>query len=846
MVIEMEYRENGLKRPEILAPAGSMESLKAAVAAGCDAVYAGGSKFGARAYADNPQGDAMIEAIKYCHLHGVKLYMTVNTLLKDRELQQELYDYILPYYEAGLDAAIVQDVGVMKFLHEKFPDLEIHASTQMTLTMGISFEMLKQYGVTRIVPARELTLEELQQMRQDTEAELEVFVHGALCYCYSGQCLFSSMLGGRSGNRGRCAQPCRMQYKLLREGKQQGKGEAGSFVGEYLLSPKENCALGMVGQLIEAGVDSFKIEGRMKRPEYVACTTAMYRKYVDLYGKLGKTGYEEYIKNHKKEWEEDNRKLGELYNRSGFTSGYLEGKSGVPYAKREGRGEMLSHLRPKHGGMLVGKVLSVDKHRVTYELQRSLHAQDVVEFRDDFQRPLYEYTIGEEKRQGERVTARYQKGSRLRPGNSVYRTKDADLLEEIREKYIYQEEKLKLQCVFVAAEQEKMKLSLQYDRKDGGRVNLTLEGEECQKAQKQPATQEGVEKILRQTGDTPFVIEECQVQLQGELFLPVGAIKKLRRQGLERLQQQLEEEKFRSKPGDLQEEETWSQSRDLQRDDCKNYTISPEEAGKTLIASVLTLEQLETVLERKDIEKVYLKMDKLTNEQLRQGLRQGYSMGKKMYLMLPAIFRKPVYEKEKRRLTSQESLFTMEEIYGFVVRNMESYQFLTREAKVSSQRIRLDSNLYVANQEAYEYWKKQGCEGMTLSTELTGREQEKLAGRDSMQAIIYAHIPLMVSAQCIRYNTEQCEKGRKDREEFLFLSDRKKREFVVFNACKYCYNVVYQKEPLVFVEEIEGLALQGVEEFRYDFSIETGEEVKQILNGTLPKGHTGHFYSGIE
>lgn len=827
----MKNRESNRKRPEILAPAGSMDSLKAAIAAGCDAVYAGGSKFGARAYADNPQGDEMLTAIRYCHMHGVKLYMTVNTLLKDRELKQELYEYILPYYEAGLDAAIVQDVGVMKYLHEKFPDLEIHASTQMTITMGVSFELLKEYGVTRIVPARELTLEELKQMRQDTEAELEVFVHGALCYCYSGQCLFSSMLGGRSGNRGRCAQPCRMPYQIADASKSQRK----PLFGEYLLSPKENSALGMIGPLIEAGVDSFKIEGRMKRPEYVACTTAMYRKYADLYMRLGKEGYDDYLKQHRGEWEEDNRKLAELYNRSGFTSGYLEGKSGVPYDVREGQGEMLSHYRPKHGGVKVGKVLAVDKHTVTYRLQQSLHAQDVVEFRDERQMTLYEYTIGQERSAGETVTARYQKGSNLRPGNFVYRTKDADLIEEIREKYIYREAKLGISYVFQGKEEQNMKLAVKCQRKDGKTVEIKVEGEVCQRAQKQPAAREGIEKILCQTGDTPFVVEDCQVQLQGELFIPVGVLKKLRRHALEELQKELEKGISRQKAitavsGDMPVKESGQEERQKE----------------TLVAAVLTMEQLEVVLQKKEVEKVYVKMDRLSDEQLRQAVCRGDACGKKMYLMMPAVFRKAVYEGEKRKLAKEEHLYAMKELYGFVVRNMESYQFLIKEAGIFPERIRLDSGMYTVNQKAYQYWREQGCEGMTLSTELTGREQESLAAMDGMQAIIYAHIPLMVSAQCIRYNTTQCEKGLKERQEFLTLSDRKGREFVVFNACKYCYNVIYQKEPLVLQEEKEQMSLQGVKEFRYDFSVDTPEEVKQILDGYWPAGNTGHFYSGIE
>ena len=274
---------NQIKVPEILAPAGSFESLKAAVAAGCDAVYIGGSRFGARAYADNPEGDDMLRAIDYCHIYGVKIYMTVNTLLKEREIA-ELYSFLKPYYEAGLDAVIVQDVGAMRNIHAWFPEMEIHASTQMTITMGVSDDLLKKYGVTRIVPARELTIGELEQMRKDTLMEMEVFVHGALCYCYSGQCLFSSMLGGRSGNRGRCAQPCRQPY--LVEGNK-------SDIGDYILSPKELCNLPYVCEMIEAGIDSFKIEGRMKRPEYTAFVTSIFRKYVDLYAAMGKDAYKE-------------------------------------------------------------------------------------------------------------------------------------------------------------------------------------------------------------------------------------------------------------------------------------------------------------------------------------------------------------------------------------------------------------------------------------------------------------------------------------------------------------------------------------------------------------------------
>src|SRR5690554_2351934 len=206
-----------MNKVEILSPAGSVESLKAAVNASCDAIYIGGSKFGARAYANNPNQDLLIEAIEYAHIHDKNIYLTVNTLLKNNELKDELYDYLYKYYNAGLDAVIVQDVGVMRFIHEHFPDLQIHASTQMTLNTAEAANVLKDFGLTRLVPSRELSLAEIVDMKAKTDLEVEVFVHGSLCYCYSGQCLMSSVFTGRSGNRGRCAQPCRMPYTLVEE-----------------------------------------------------------------------------------------------------------------------------------------------------------------------------------------------------------------------------------------------------------------------------------------------------------------------------------------------------------------------------------------------------------------------------------------------------------------------------------------------------------------------------------------------------------------------------------------------------------------------------------------------------
>lgn len=309
---------------EILAPAGSMECLRAAVAAGADAIYLGGTKFGARAYAQNLSEEDLVQAIEYVHIHGRKIYMTVNTLLKDRELN-ELYAYLLPYYKAGLDGVIVQDIGAVKFIGEYFPEMPVHASTQMTITNTLGADFLKRYGITRVVPARELSLKEIRDMKKQTGLEMECFVHGALCYCYSGQCLLSSMIGGRSGNRGQCAQPCRLPYQT------EGKKPAD------LMSLKDLCTIDILPEMIDAGIDSFKIEGRMKQPEYVYTVVKMYRKYADQYLKLQKEGKG---KSSYHVSEADKRELLATYQRRGYCEGY--------YYQHNGK-DMVSLKRPKNG-----------------------------------------------------------------------------------------------------------------------------------------------------------------------------------------------------------------------------------------------------------------------------------------------------------------------------------------------------------------------------------------------------------------------------------------------------------------------------------------------------------------
>ncbi|MCH5274281.1 MAG: U32 family peptidase [Lachnospiraceae bacterium] len=314
----------GKCKTELLAPAGNYESFLGAIAAGADAVYLAGTKYGARAYADNFTEEEICEAISYAHIFGRKVYLTVNTLLKDEELE-ELPVYLTPYYLAGLDGVIIQDMGVLLTIKEHFPHLALHASTQMSLTGSAGAGMLKELGVVRIVPARELSLQEIQRIKKESGVEIESFIHGAMCYSYSGQCLFSSILGGRSGNRGRCAQPCRLPYRI---------GKADEEGGEcYPLSLKDMCTVDVLPALMEAGINSFKIEGRMKKPEYAAGVTAIYRKYIDMYEQNGKAGYQVE--------RTDRDKLSSLYIRSNMQEGY--------YFKKNGK-DMVTLQSPSYNG----------------------------------------------------------------------------------------------------------------------------------------------------------------------------------------------------------------------------------------------------------------------------------------------------------------------------------------------------------------------------------------------------------------------------------------------------------------------------------------------------------------
>ncbi len=827
------------RKPEILAPAGSIESLKGAITAGADAVYIGGSRFGARAYADNPEQDMLLSAIDYVHSKDRRIYLTVNTLLKEQELTKELIPFLEKYYRAGVDAVIVQDVGVLHFLAAHFPDLPVHASTQMTLVSADGAKLLSGYPVTRMVPARELSLGEIASIRQNTELEIECFVHGALCYCYSGQCLFSSMIGGRSGNRGRCAQPCRMAYTILEDGNRAAEGL-------YALSPKDLCTLDKIPELVKAGIDSFKIEGRMKRPEYTAGVTATYRLMTDLYFEQGEAEFYRYLEKHPEILTEQINKVADLYNRGGFTEGY--------YVQYHGK-QMMSMERPNHTGVKVGEVVSGKGIRAGIRLEKQINPQDVLEIRDA-SGETYEFTVGRagiEEKSGWYET-NVKKGFPIVSGQSVYRTKNESLLNSLKENYVNKAVQLPVTAQFraVAGETAALTVSLTAHKRsclvpgaDTGNtraVSVTVTGDEVMAAKNQPVTAEKIKEQLQKTGESEFYFEELNVITGEDIFLPMGKIKELRRTAFEKLMEEILAGYRRELP----------ESAERAAYEAGAEAVMPDKSGTEeirtpeVIALVSAEEQCRYVMTAPGVTTVYVDVPGGAYKKSLELCAEVKQTGKKAFLVLPHIFRKK--EKEKYQALTEE--LQADALDGFLVKSLEELAFLKETGLDKLYEVRLNYNLYVFQQEAKHFFSEKGYHHFTVPVELNEEEIRRLGVEDS-DFILYGRLPLMVSAQCVRDNVLTCSKGKKT--VGIVLKDRMGAEFPVRQNCDFCYSIIYNSACF-------SLLGTGVENsfspagWRFDFTFETVSEVKEVLDAiSAGKNNSGrgpftkgHFKRGIE
>ena len=805
-------------KPEILAPAGSMEALRAAVYAGADAVYLGGSRFGARAYADNFDGEALLDAIEYAHIYGVKVYLTINTLFRDVEIGQ-LYEYLLPPYEAGLDAVIVQDLGVVSYVHEFFPDLPIHASTQMTITTEYAYTLLKDYGVTRIVPARELSIEEIANLKKgakvfsDDIPEVEVFVQGALCYCYSGQCLMSSMLGGRSGNRGRCAQTCRLMYDVVDE-----TGKTVKAKGKHVLSPKDLCGLESITDLIGAGVDSFKIEGRMKKPEYVAACVRAYRTCVDAWFKGALT---------KKLIERCKQEMAEVFNRGGFTPGY--------YKKHNGS-DMMTIENPGNVGVEIGRILDVNKNKVTIGLSKDVDAGDILVIGAK-EEPVT-LTCNVSGKNGGQIKLNAPRARMLNKGMAVRRMQQEKLMREL---LVYSSEETKLYVTgkLVLKKDEAAKLILTTCIR-GKEYTITQEGELVQQACSNPLTMEVAYSKIAASGNTRYQFEQLDTVMDDAVFYPLKALKELRRNGLENLEKHIIENSRRlvSKTVSLQDSFV-----------CDESILESKTKGNPAIM-VSTMEQHEAVLQameqkilRKNFADIYLDLQYFKKEDIINLVQKNKDIH--YFLVLPPVLRNQNVDEVREFLKMiMEDVLTFS---GVMVRNIDEFALLKWIGYKGI--IITDYSLYAMNRWAVQWLLGiQDTLTVTLPVELNKEELTSLSKEiPAGQWITYGHQQLMISAQCVRNTLRGCNQA----EQRLILKDRYQKSFFVSCICKYCYNLIYNGLPTVLFDVAKSPLTERVTQ-RLHFTLEDGEKtrsvLKQYLNDEAYEGEKtrGHYKRGVE
>lgn len=699
---------------ELLAPAGNLEIFKGVIESGADAVYVGGSMFGARAYANNFTEEELLEAIDFAHLRGVKVYLTVNTLIKNSEFSK-LYDYLLVYYKRGLDAVIVQDIGVVKAIHEYFPSMEIHTSTQMTVTGADGVRFLSQFGVTRVVMAREVSLAEMKRIHEETGMELEAFVHGALCYSYSGQCLFSSILGGRSGNRGRCAQPCRLPYTV--EGKKD----------EYILSLKDMCGIKALDKLHDAGVYSLKIEGRMKQLEYACGVVKYYRSYIDSKKPVSDADYD---------------RIKALGNRCGFTDRYYFDHNGS---------DMVTYVKPNFVSNAAEP--SPEKRKLSIEGELVL-------------------------REGE-------------PGSLTVKRGDVTYKASI---------------------------------------------EPVSAALKAPLDKKAAIDRINKTGDTDFEFSHIKAQIGENVFVPNGALNKLRRDAISGLCDKLLKKYYRN---------------DARYADMSRLTALPEHVVKsdaahdeaindyTTICSCMTRTQLDTLISYDCFDVFYLDFDMYDRNTLIQQFADDVKCltkrNKKVYLMLPTIFRADSSD----YFVSVAKELDKVSFEGFVVKNYEEL-YLT-ENLFTGKKVILDHNMYTFNDVSKSAFFEHGVSGDTVPLELNSRE---IMHRNNIgsQMIVYGYYPLMTTANCVHKNTKGCDKKQK----LIYLKDRYNKSFAVCNNCKECYNTIYNSLPTMLTKNISKLKEAGIRSFRYSFTIETPKQIKAVMDDKVAEYTNGHYKRGVE
>ncbi|WP_271812984.1 U32 family peptidase [Clostridium beijerinckii] len=786
-----------MNKIELLAPAGSMESLIAAINNGADAIYLGGNKFSARAYASNFDNETMMKAVDYAHSYNVKVYVTINTILKQSELKEAL-KYAGYLYEIGVDAIIIQDLGLVKLIRDVYPDFELHASTQMTIHNAEGALYFREKGMQRIVLSRELTVDEIKYISKDLGIETEIFVHGALCVCYSGQCLMSSVIGGRSGNRGRCAQPCRMQYTL--------KGENFGERKAYLLSPKDTCFIDDMDAIIKSGTSSLKVEGRMKKPEYVAGVTRNYRKAID-----------KVLVNTKFDLQRGRQELAQLFNREGFAKAYLY--------KNVGK-DMMSYNYPKNTGVYIGQVSNSGE----VKLEASVSLGDGIRFNDDgftLSKILNNNNEVKEAFKGETVklfpTGGYKKGYKL------YKMSDKKLYDELNDDLKPYKRKINLTGEIEFKVNSPLCIKAKYNKKE-----YRVYGEMVEEATNKPLTRERVEESLRKSGEIPYRFDKIIFDIFDDGFIRISAINNLRRELFEK----------------ILKEEVSSYRRKRTEGIIKEYNAKCQE-NLGYIYSCITKDQLKALLEDDKAQNIALDIffSRQKHALNKNDLKNLYetSKDKNIYLKVPSII--------KQEFNSIVKIIDELKPYikGIITSNAGIIKIYKDKLFIIG-----DYKLNIFNKEAAEFY-AQDVDIPFLSLELNRKEIKELMKHTNcnMGINIYGKTELMISEYCPMGSTFGNKSSKKEcsgvcMKDNFKLIDRMNESFTVLgdNSCRsYILNSISTN----LIDEMEELKSFNISNFRVDFKDESYDEVKDVLNQITRKAKNennkytkGHYKRGVE
>ncbi len=812
---------------ELLAPAGSFESLMAAISNGADAIYLGGGKHNARVNATNFSEEELKDALDYAHERGKKVYITLNTLIKNHELYDGL-KFAEFIYKEGADAVIVQDMGLVKLLREYIPDLSIHASTQMTLSNSESIKVIEAVGINRVVLPRELTLEEIKTISEKTSVRLEVFVHGALCVCYSGQCLMSSFIGGRSGNRGLCAQPCRLPWSLSQDGKGYGKSS-------YLISPRDLMAIELLPQLKNAGISSLKLEGRMKSPEYVAIVTSIYRKYLDILEESGESSF--------KVDEADKEILMQAFNRGGFTRGYLEGNRNF--------GKLVYPKHPKNQGVLLGTVLDTKPLYVKVKLNKSLSMGDGIEILNNQGDAvsLIATSILENDKQvrfaqeGVEVWIGDVKAA-VKEGSQVYTTLSKLLFDEARISF----EQKEIPCVpldmeFTLNTGQPAKLTV--IDSDGNLVNI-ISNTAAEKAVNKVLSNERIREQLDKTGGTPYYLRNLSISSDNESTMPISTLNAMRREALERIKALRIKSHKKPSPIGFDNFEEWTTGKSQKKKTEELYLSAFFYAVPDSISELNGL-----------ISRVYLPVISL--EELKKLKEDFYG---EIYTWTPTILKDIELNAIKDELQSLVPF-----IDGIAYGNLGVYKIC--KESFSDVPLCAEPSINIFNDASVEIAKKQDVASAVLSPELNLKEIKGIASSSlKMEAIIYGRIPLMTMEHCPSSLEIPCSgKCSHCSGKTGFLKDRKSEVFPFIRDSKLCRTQIFNAFP-IFMDDIDAIKETEVSVLRLVFTKENNttrkalaqyfkdrmsgknkhepwviEDINQIRDSGFTKGH---WFRGVE